>query len=134
MVSDNHQFFPKLPPQPSLAVSFAGFEDDAMKLFQTIKETSEFGCAKGNRRRSLLSFLLDVHLIRAAEVKKAIEWIMCNIDGPYAADSVGAVAAEAQETDSQGGSFMKYSPQRNAARMPSLNDSLSPSNISKNFR
>ncbi|XP_057465271.1 vacuolar protein sorting-associated protein 54, chloroplastic isoform X2 [Actinidia eriantha] len=88
--------------------------------------------------------IVRAHLVRSAEVKKAIEWIMCNIDGHYAADSVaaaiaiGAVAAEAQETDGQGGSFMTYSPHRNAARMPSLqantNDAPSPSNVSKNFR
>lgn len=89
--------------------------------------------------------IVKAHLVRAAEVKKAIEWIMCNIGGHYAADSVaaaiaiGAVAADAsQETDGQAGSVLTYSPQRNAARMPSLqgipNDASSPSNMSKNFR
>ncbi|KAG5516024.1 hypothetical protein RHGRI_036913 [Rhododendron griersonianum] len=89
--------------------------------------------------------IVKAHLVRAAEVKKAIEWIMCNIGGHYAADSVaaaiaiGAVAADAsQETDGQAGSVLTYSPQRNAARMPSLqgipNDASGPSNMSKNFR
>ena len=66
---------------------------------------------------------------------------MCNIDGHYAADSVAAaiaIGAVAAEADGQGGSFMTYSPHRNAARMPSLqaktNDAPSPSNVSKNFR
>ncbi|KAM7505724.1 hypothetical protein LguiB_004628 [Lonicera macranthoides] len=84
------------------------------------------------------------HLVRAAEVKKAIEWIMCNLDGHYAADSVaaaiaiGAVAAEtAQESDSQVSSFVSYSPQRNAkVPLPQSkgNEATSPSNMSKNFR
>ncbi|KAH7837676.1 hypothetical protein Vadar_016584 [Vaccinium darrowii] len=89
--------------------------------------------------------IVKAHLVRAAEVKKAIEWIMCNIGGHYAADSVaaaialGAGAADAaQETDGQGGSFLTYSPQRNVTRVTSwqgmTNDASSPSNMSKNFR
>ncbi|KAK3014394.1 hypothetical protein RJ639_008626 [Escallonia herrerae] len=87
----------------------------------------------------------QAHLVQAAEVKKAIEWIMCNLDGHYAADSVaaaiavGAIAAEtAHETDGQVPIFLPYSPQRNASNVPSLhgngNDATSPSNMSKNFR
>lgn len=82
--------------------------------------------------------------MRAAEVKKAIEWIMCNIDDHYAADSiaaaiaVGAAAAEtAQDTPVQGGS-LSFSPLRNAAKILSIqgkvNDTASPTNMSKNFR
>ncbi|KAL5991994.1 hypothetical protein ACLOJK_012906 [Asimina triloba] len=51
------------------------------------------------------------HLVRAAEVKKVIEWIMGNLDGCYAADSVAAAVAlgaataaaaeSAQENDGQ---------------------------------
>lgn len=89
--------------------------------------------------------IVQAHLVRAAEVKKAIEWIMCNLDGHYAADSVaaaiaiGAVAAEtAQESDGQIDSFLSYSPQRNATKVPLLQgkgvDATSPSNMSKNFR
>ncbi|KAK3025299.1 hypothetical protein RJ639_042693 [Escallonia herrerae] len=89
--------------------------------------------------------IVRAHLVRAAEVKKAIEWIMCNLDGHYAADSVaaaiavGAIAAEtAHETDGQVPIFLPYSPQRNATNFPSLhgngNDATSPSNMSKNFR
>lgn len=83
--------------------------------------------------------------MRAAEVKKAIEWIMCNLDGHYAADSVaaaiavGAAAAEtAQESDGQGGLLPSFSPQRVASKaLPfqgKANDAASPSNMSKNFR
>ncbi|KAK9267669.1 hypothetical protein L1049_010100 [Liquidambar formosana] len=89
--------------------------------------------------------IVRAHLVRAAEVKKAIEWIMCNLDGHYAADSVaaaialGAAAAEtAQESDGQVGSFVPYSPQRNVAKVPlfqgKANDTGSPSNMSRNFR
>ncbi|KAK1368153.1 Vps54 domain-containing protein [Heracleum sosnowskyi] len=85
------------------------------------------------------------HLVRAAEVKKAIEWIMCNLDGHYAADSVaaaiavGAVNAEAsQETNAQVSSFFPYPLQRRSTMPPSyqgrVNDAPSPSNVSRNFR
>ncbi|KAK1384786.1 Vps54 domain-containing protein [Heracleum sosnowskyi] len=85
------------------------------------------------------------HLVRAAEVKKAIEWIMCNLNGHYAADSVaaaiavGAVTAEAsQETDAQISSFLSYSLQLNTAMSSSNqgrgNDTNNPLNISRNFR
>ncbi|XP_044479435.1 vacuolar protein sorting-associated protein 54, chloroplastic-like isoform X2 [Mangifera indica] len=88
--------------------------------------------------------IVQAHLIRAAEVKKAIEWIMCNIDDHYAADSVaaaiavGAAAAEtAQDTPVQGGS-LSYSPLRNTAKISSFqgkaNDAASPTNMSRNFR
>lgn len=83
--------------------------------------------------------------MRAAEVKKAIEWIMCNLDDHYAADSVaaaiaiGAAAAEtAQDNHIQSGSLLPYSPLRSVAKIPSFqgkaNDAASPSNMSKNFR
>ncbi|KAJ4702783.1 Vacuolar protein sorting-associated protein 54 chloroplastic [Melia azedarach] len=89
--------------------------------------------------------IVRAHLMRAAEVKKAIEWIMCNLDDHYAADSVataiaiGAAAAEtAQESHGQGGSLLPYSPLRSAAKVPSIqgktNDVTSPANMSKNFR
>ncbi|XP_044496706.1 vacuolar protein sorting-associated protein 54, chloroplastic-like isoform X2 [Mangifera indica] len=88
--------------------------------------------------------IVQAHLMRAAEVKKAIEWIMCNIDDHYAADSiaaaiaVGAAASEtAQDTPVQGGS-LSFSPLRNAAKILSIqgkvNDTASPTNMSKNFR
>lgn len=78
-------------------------------------------------------------------MKKAIEWIMCNLDGHYAADSVaaaiahGAAAAEsAEDTYSQVGSPLPYSSLRSVAKVPSLqgkaNDASNPSNMSRNFR
>ncbi|EXC21740.1 Vacuolar protein sorting-associated protein 54 [Morus notabilis] len=89
--------------------------------------------------------IVRVHLVRAAEVKKAIEWIMCNLDGHYAADSVaaaiavGAVAAEtAQDSDVQGSFVLPSSSQRSISKVPlvqgKLNEAASPSNMSKNFR
>jgi vacuolar protein sorting-associated protein 54 len=96
------------------------------------------------------------HLVRAAEVKKAIEWIMCNLDGHYAADSVaaaiaiGAVAAESAQDSSEPSQLSstlynnnnKSSPpqKNNSAKLPlphggkSTSDMNNPSNMSKNFR
>uniref|UniRef100_A0A2N9H029 Vacuolar protein sorting-associated protein 54 C-terminal domain-containing protein n=1 Tax=Fagus sylvatica TaxID=28930 RepID=A0A2N9H029_FAGSY len=87
--------------------------------------------------------IVRAHVVRAAEVKKSIEWIMSNLDGHYAAESVaaaialGAAAAETSEdSDDQGGSLLPYSSQR-FAKVPSFqgkaNDATSPSNMS-NFR
>ncbi|XP_021678913.2 vacuolar protein sorting-associated protein 54, chloroplastic isoform X3 [Hevea brasiliensis] len=89
--------------------------------------------------------IVQAHLVRAAEVKKAIEWIMCNLDGHYAAESVaaaiavGAAAAETlQESDIQGSSVPSFLPQRSSVKVPSsqgkTNDAASPSNMSRNFR
>uniref|UniRef100_A0A3N7ENJ7 Vacuolar protein sorting-associated protein 54 C-terminal domain-containing protein n=1 Tax=Populus trichocarpa TaxID=3694 RepID=A0A3N7ENJ7_POPTR len=89
--------------------------------------------------------IVQAHLVQAAEVKKAIEWIMCNVDGHYAADSVaaaisvGAATAEtAYESGSQGSSLLPFSPQRSTSKLTSSqlksNDAASPSNISRNFR
>jgi vacuolar protein sorting-associated protein 54 len=88
---------------------------------------------------------LQAHLVQAAEVKKAIEWILSNCDGHYASDSVaaaiahGAAAAEiSQESEVHGTTFLSYSPQRNVAKGPSFQvkaiDAASSSNMSKNFR
>lgn len=82
--------------------------------------------------------------MRAAEVKKAIEWIMSNIDGHYAADSVaaaialGAATAEtSQDSEGESSFLLPYLPQR-AVKVPSFqgkaNDATSPSNMSRNFR
>ncbi|KAG4388007.1 hypothetical protein GLYMA_09G083800v4 [Glycine max] len=89
--------------------------------------------------------IVQAHLVRAAEVKKTIEWILSNRDGHYATDSVvaaivhGAVAAEtSQESESHGTTFLPYSPQRSIAKGSSFQgkaiDSVSSSNMSKNFR
>jgi vacuolar protein sorting-associated protein 54 len=88
---------------------------------------------------------LQAHLVRAAEVKKAIEWILSNCDGHYASDSVaaaiahGAAAAEiSQESEVHGTTFLPYSPQKNVAKGPSFHgkaiDAVSFSNMPKNFR
>ncbi|KNA15930.1 hypothetical protein SOVF_093940 [Spinacia oleracea] len=87
------------------------------------------------------------HLVRAAEVKKSIEWIMTNLDGHYASESVaaaiahGAAASEAaQDSDNQiqVNNAIAYSSQRNSNKVPPLQgkatELTSPSNVSKNFR
>ncbi|XP_022716467.1 vacuolar protein sorting-associated protein 54, chloroplastic-like isoform X2 [Durio zibethinus] len=85
------------------------------------------------------------HLVRAAEVKRAIEWIMCNLDGHYAADSVAAaitlgamVVESSQESNGQGGSLLPYAPLKSTSKVLSspgkASDAISPSNLSKNFR
>ncbi|XP_058722884.1 vacuolar protein sorting-associated protein 54, chloroplastic-like isoform X1 [Vicia villosa] len=94
---------------------------------------------------SAIFMIVQAHLVRAAEVKKAIEWILSNCDGHYASDSVaaaiahGAAAAEiSQESDVNGTTFFPYSPQRNVAKGSSFQgkaiDAVSSSNMSKNFR
>ncbi|XP_027339652.1 vacuolar protein sorting-associated protein 54, chloroplastic isoform X1 [Abrus precatorius] len=94
---------------------------------------------------SAIFMIVQAHLVRAAEVKKAIEWILSNRDGHYAADSVvaaiahGAAAAEtSQESEVHGTTFLPYSPQRSVAKGSSFQgkavDAVSSSNMSKNFR
>ncbi|XP_061356195.1 vacuolar protein sorting-associated protein 54, chloroplastic isoform X2 [Gastrolobium bilobum] len=94
---------------------------------------------------SAIFMIVQAHLVRAAEVKKANEWILSNCDGHYAADSVaaaiahGAAAAEiSHESEIHGTTILPYSPQRNAAKSPSFQgkaiDAVSSSNMSKNFR
>ncbi|XP_010439705.1 PREDICTED: vacuolar protein sorting-associated protein 54, chloroplastic isoform X1 [Camelina sativa] len=89
--------------------------------------------------------IVQAHLVRASEVKKAIEWILCNIDGHYAADSVaaaiavGAVAAEtAQETGFQGGSLVSSPLGKATSKTLPLqgksSDASSLMNMSRNFR
>lgn len=88
---------------------------------------------------------MQAHLERAAEVKKAIEWIMCKLNGHYAADSiaaaisVGAVTAEAsQDTDAQISSFLSNFLPRNTALSSSNqrrgNNGNNSLYISSNFR
>ncbi|XWS20712.1 hypothetical protein CRYUN_Cryun31cG0126300 [Craigia yunnanensis] len=89
--------------------------------------------------------IVQAHLVRAAEVKRAIEWIMCNLDGHYAADSVataialGAMVSESSpESNSQGGPLLPYAPLRSTSKVISspgkASDAISPYNLSKNFR
>lgn len=83
--------------------------------------------------------------MRAAEVKKAIEWILSNLDGHYAADSVAAAVAHgaaaietAQESESRGVTISPYSSQKQVSKvLPTPgkgSDAVNPSNISTNFR
>ncbi|XP_048496751.1 vacuolar protein sorting-associated protein 54, chloroplastic isoform X2 [Beta vulgaris subsp. vulgaris] len=128
--------------------------------FSTGEKTSDAdggGSSLASRLRSLSSEsfvqlltavfkLVLAHLVRAAEVKKSIEWIMSNLDGHYAAESVaaaiahGAAASEAaQDSDNhQINSAAAYSSQRNATKVSSFqgkaNELTSTSNVSKNFR
>ena len=86
---------------------------------------------------------MQAHLVWAAEVKRAIEWIMCNLDG--LADSVAAAIAlgamvpeSSQESNGQGAPLLPYTPLRSTAKVLSspgkASDAISPSNLSKNFR
>ncbi|XP_015875621.2 vacuolar protein sorting-associated protein 54, chloroplastic [Ziziphus jujuba] len=91
---------------------------------------------------SAIFMIVRAHLMRAAEVKKAIEWIMTNLDGHYAADSVAAaiaIGAAASETaQDNDGLVTPYSSQRSIRKVPSFhgrgNDAATPSNMSTNFR
>ncbi|RAL53526.1 hypothetical protein DM860_015563 [Cuscuta australis] len=119
-------------------------------------ETEGGGSSLASRLRSLspesfvqllraVFMIVQAHLARASEVKKSIEWIMCHVDGHYAADSVaaaialGAAAAETtQETDNHANSFLPYSILRNSNNTPSTqgkgSDVSATSNLSRNFR
>lgn len=88
---------------------------------------------------------MQAHLVRAAEVKRAIEWVMCNLDGHYAADSVAAaialgamVAESSQESNGQGGALPPSASLRSTSKVFSSpgkgSDAICPSNLSKNFR
>ncbi|KAK6916081.1 Vacuolar protein sorting-associated protein 54, C-terminal, partial [Dillenia turbinata] len=85
--------------------------------------------------------IIWVHLVQAAEVKKAIEWIMCNLNGHYASDSVAAAialgAAAAEESVGQSGLILP-SPQKSSTKgalvQLKTNDAPSPMNSSNNFR
>ncbi|KAL9687460.1 hypothetical protein QQ045_031863 [Rhodiola kirilowii] len=80
------------------------------------------------------------HLVRAAEVKKGIEWIMCNLDDHYAANSVAAAIAHgaAHDIDGHTGSLLPFSTQTMVSKAPTshgkASDSMGPSNMSKNFK
>lgn len=86
---------------------------------------------------------MQTRLLRASEVKRAIEWIMGNLDGHYAAASVAAAIAHgaavpeaAPDSDYHVSSFVPHYSQ-NAARVSSIQgrgyDATSPS-LSRNFR
>ena len=81
--------------------------------------------------------------MRAAEVKRAIEWILSNLDGHYAADTVAAavaLGAAAIETDQESeGRSVTTSPflsQKQVSKVLSTpgktSDAVNASNISTN--
>ncbi|GAB2221813.1 hypothetical protein Drorol1_Dr00013003 [Drosera rotundifolia] len=78
------------------------------------------------------------HLVRAAELKKSIEWIMSNLDGHYAAESVAAAIAHGAVVADTTNEVDAHATQRSTTRISSLpvkvNEATSPSNISGNFR
>ncbi|TMX05767.1 hypothetical protein EJD97_001802 [Solanum chilense] len=89
--------------------------------------------------------IVQAHLAQASEVKRAIEWILCHLDGHYAADSVaaaialGAAASEtAHETVNQVNSSLQLSVQRNSSKVSSAhgngNEGITSSTLSRNFR
>ncbi|KAJ0970305.1 hypothetical protein J5N97_023182 [Dioscorea zingiberensis] len=83
--------------------------------------------------------VVKAHLLRAAEVKRIIEWIMDNLDGYFASDSVAvttvASGEHVQDNDGQVVAPVPYS--RNAPKVSlfpgKINDISSPC-TSKNFR
>ncbi|KAK1313833.1 putative carboxylesterase 8 [Acorus calamus] len=116
------------------------------------------GLSLANKLRSLSSesfvqlliaiyMVVQAHLLRAAEVKRVIEWIMGNLDGCYAADAVAAAVTQGsaaastaetiQENDGQLTSHLLYSLPKNASKVSSLHgktNEVSSPNLSKNFR
>ncbi|KAL3632342.1 hypothetical protein CASFOL_025326 [Castilleja foliolosa] len=115
-----------------------------------IADTDGGGSSVGSKLKSLSpdSFLklleeifkiVQTHLLRASEVKRAIEWIMGNLSGHYAAASVAAAIAHgaaAPETDGHASSFSLQSSQ-NANRVTSIQGrgfDPATSNLSRNFR
>ncbi|KAL3522923.1 hypothetical protein ACH5RR_015757 [Cinchona calisaya] len=86
---------------------------------------------------SAIFIVVQAHLVRASEVKKAIEWIMSNRDGHYAANTVaaaiavGAAAAETtQESDGHASKLFAYTSQVDAGE----NGATSQSDSSGDFR
>ncbi|GFP84196.1 vacuolar protein sorting-associated protein 54 chloroplastic [Phtheirospermum japonicum] len=115
-----------------------------------LADTDGGGSSVGSKLKSLSpdSFLklleeifkiVQTRLLRASEVKRAIEWIMGNLNGHYAAASVAAAIAHgaaAPETDGHASSFSLHSSQ-NATRVTSIQGrgyDPATSNLSRNFR
>lgn len=90
------------------------------------------------RLLNAIFMVVQAHLARAAEVKRAIEWIICNIDDCYAGDSVATSLALGATVAESGQEISPYSLQKNVFRAPlvqgKLNDASSPSNMARNFR
>ncbi|KAI7729170.1 hypothetical protein M8C21_019673, partial [Ambrosia artemisiifolia] len=122
--------------------------DSDFKSGDRIVDADGGGSSLANKLRSLSSEsfvqlletifkIVQAHLLRAAEVKKAIEWMMSNLDGHYAADSVaaaianGALTAEiSSAADGQSGSSSLLT-QKNLLK---VSPNTSSSTMSKNFR
>ncbi|KAK6118287.1 hypothetical protein DH2020_047960 [Rehmannia glutinosa] len=119
------------------------------KYFSCRNDDSGGGSSLGSKLKSLSpdSFLklleeifkiVQTRLLRASEVKRAIEWIMGNLNGHYAAAIAhGAASPEtAQETDGIASSFSPQSSQ-NATRVTSIQGrgyDTATTNLSRNFR
>ncbi|CAI9089535.1 OLC1v1024122C1 [Oldenlandia corymbosa var. corymbosa] len=115
---------------------------------ERVVDTDGGGSRLGDKLRSLspdcflqllsaIFVVVQAHLERASEVKKAIEWIMSNRDGHYAANTVaaaiavGAAAVESsQETDGSAGNLLSYTSHGDGRE----NHASTPSNSSGNFR
>ncbi|MFS7889546.1 putative vacuolar protein sorting-associated protein [Helianthus anomalus] len=122
--------------------------DSDFKAGDRIVDADGGGSSLANKLRNLSSEsfvqlletifkIVQAHLLRAAEVKKVIEWMMSNLDGHYAADSVaaaianGALTAEiSSAADGQSGPS-SLSTQKNLIK---VSPATSSSNLSKNFR
>ncbi|KAJ0693224.1 putative vacuolar protein sorting-associated protein [Helianthus annuus] len=122
--------------------------DSDFKSGDRIVDSDGGGSSLANKLRNLSSEsfvqlletifkIVQAHLLRAAEVKKVIEWMMSNLDGHYAADSVaaaianGALTAEiSSAADGQSGPS-SLSTQKNLIK---VSPATSSSNLSKNFR
>ncbi|XP_021970883.1 vacuolar protein sorting-associated protein 54, chloroplastic isoform X2 [Helianthus annuus] len=122
--------------------------DSDFKSGDRIVDSDGGGSSLANKLRNLSSEsfvqlletifkIVQAHLLRAAEVKKVIEWMMSNLDGHYAADSVaaaianGALTAEiSSAADGQSGPS-SLSTRKNLIK---VSPATSSSNLSKNFR
>ncbi|KAL6538742.1 hypothetical protein OROGR_012730 [Orobanche gracilis] len=119
-----------------------------------IADTDGGGSSLGSKLKSLSpdSFLklleeifkiVQARLLRASEVKRAIEWIMGNLNGHYAAASVAAAialgAAAPETTQDSDGHTSSFSPQssQNTTRFTSIQGrryATATTNLSRNFR
>ncbi|CAA6666555.1 unnamed protein product [Spirodela intermedia] len=121
-------------------------DSDSMMAERTVDADSGSSLASRLRNLSSENFvqllvaifrIVQAHLVRAAEVKRMIEWIFGNVDG-YVLDTVAqstAVSESSLEISAQG--LSSYSLPRNASKGPlfngKTNETFSP-NSSKNFR
>ncbi|KAM0054859.1 putative vacuolar protein sorting-associated protein [Helianthus debilis subsp. tardiflorus] len=131
-----------------LPVLLARPSDSDFKSGDRIVDADGGGSSLANKLRNLSSEsfvqlletifkIVQAHLLRAAEVKKVIEWMMSNLDGHYAADSVaaaianGALTAEISSAAAGQSGPSSLSTQKNLIK---VSPATSSSNLSKNFR